>query len=361
MESLTQCTNTCLPGDKGSKSSTMLSVVQWGLKVVVITVGVIVSMYACIHIFICTREGMCQGFKQLEKRLETPSGLRCKLSDNLVLDTLLKYDFTERKSLHDPSSSFHGIRNSKFTWEQVSHDLELTGQKFCSLYRDNWSCTGDRWRSVLNVTRPYDPKKTLSFIPRGSHVFVEGNSFLAQLVVTFICESFDNRTMVLWDRMDRSNTVFIWDKVEDRRILLVDNDPAINMNRTLSQHLIKYLVPNVHAIFVGPFNVGSSWQNDGSKLSSIAHRSKVWAFEFPRSKVIQLPGEQFVGFCFADFRQCSNRTGHNCLPGPMLRSAEAFYNCIHAILLERDEMVTACQKNKMVQQLSLEQYMYLAG
>lgn len=278
-----------------------------------------------------------------------------------MLDTLLKNNFTERRTLNDVSSSFHGIRNAKFTWEQVFIDLELSGHKFCILYRDNWSCTGDQWRRVLNYTKPYNPNKTLAFLPSGSHIFVEGNSFLAQLVITFICESFDNKTMMLWDRMHYSNTVFIWDKVEDRRLLLIDNDPLVNMNRTLSEHLINCLVPNLHAIFVGPFNVGASWRNNGSHSSSVIHRGKVWKSKFPGSKVVQLPGAQFVAFCYADFQQCGNRQAHNCLPGPMLRSAEEFYDCIYAVLMGLHEMVTACQKNKMVQSLTLEEYIYLSS
>jgi hypothetical protein len=60
---------------------------------------------------------------------------------------------------------------------------------WCALYRDNWNCVGDRYENILNKTMPFDSRYTIDKLKPGSRVFIEGNSYYAEVIYSWICET----------------------------------------------------------------------------------------------------------------------------------------------------------------------------
>jgi hypothetical protein len=60
---------------------------------------------------------------------------------------------------------------------------------WCALYRDNWNCVGDRYENILNKTIPFDSRYTIDKLKPGSRVFIEGNSYYAEVIYSWICET----------------------------------------------------------------------------------------------------------------------------------------------------------------------------
>jgi hypothetical protein len=100
--------------------------------------------------------------------------------------------------VHDPSHAFRGVRHGRkdaFTFQQVSDLVESEGHQWCSLYRDNWSCVGERYREMLRSTPPYNESLTFAAFPPNTTIYAEGNSWLAEIILTIMC----NTKAVFWN------------------------------------------------------------------------------------------------------------------------------------------------------------------
>ena len=148
------------------------------------------------------------------------------------------------KDLHATASATHGIRGeASFTWEENRRDVVASGHRWCALVRDNWACVGTRYRSTLSKTPPYSASAfSLASLPHGRRILADGDSFMAQKLLSIVCESDrgGNANASTWKVSnpyssggDNSNSVLWHNARADILVLVIDNDWYYQRNASL--------------------------------------------------------------------------------------------------------------------------------
>ena len=93
--------------------------------------------------------------------------------------------------LHNPNIPVRQIRpealNVLHNWTYVAQEITVSGHSWCSIARDNWSCVGERYKEMLKSTPIFNQSLSLLGFPPNSNIYVEGNSFIGELVYGFVC------------------------------------------------------------------------------------------------------------------------------------------------------------------------------
>eukprot|EP00961_Rhodomonas_salina_P030434 409520-Rhodomonas_salina.2 len=214
-------------------------------------------------------------------------------------------------ALHDAKHPLHGIRPVyTWTWKDVQSTISKTGHSWCSLVRDNWSCTGEEYEKVLNSTKPFQQEFGLQNLKPNLFIFADGNSHLAQLIVSWFCWS--SVEMEIW--VGPKNDFFAHVAAVNLSFLLIDNDPRFQKTIDSYKELIRLMKqqcspPDV--IILGTVN------NLPAKISR--GRMKMYKKEFPSAISVQFFGKRTPDSCGADGKNCSPKARqHVCLPGPGL-------------------------------------------
>jgi hypothetical protein len=233
---------------------------------------------------------------------------------NQAMGPLLRsagFDAEYLPHVHDPSRAFHAVRNDAFTFQQVSDLVESEGHQWCALYRDNWSCVGERYREVLRNTSPYNDSLTFAAFPPNTTIYAEGNSWFGEIIVTIMC----NTKAVFWN-VDGAHTNSMVAHVPSKNttVILLDNDDSWTKHPSKIARAFEMLRLPPDFIVVGTIN------KDSRSVVSRVDNSKR---RFPSARVVDWSGiKRLPHNCHADFRNCAPGAGHQCLPGPVARSSE---------------------------------------
>lgn len=191
------------------------------------------------------------------------------------------------------------------------------GHQWCMLARDDWSCAGDRYTRMLNSTPRYNSTLSFDRWPAETRVYAEGNSILAQLLYTVLCES----QAEIWKIDGTASNSIIAFSQSGASMFLLDNHDFWNYNTSRSMALLKDIGFEPTVIVFGDFNGG------GEKFSK-TRRGNIFKNQFNRSLSVSVPG-RFPSTCCADFSNC-REVGciHGCFPGPIIRDAEDLVRAI---------------------------------
>eukprot|EP00961_Rhodomonas_salina_P235835 3187481-Rhodomonas_salina.2 len=225
--------------------------------------------------------------------------------------------FRKIESLHDPKYPVHGIRKGyNWTWSDVQNSIsKAPGHSWCSLVRDNWSCSGERYARVLRSTKPFQQEFGLQNLRSNLFIFAEGNSYLAQLILSLFCWS--SVAMEVWQG-PRGNDYFARVAAVNLSFLLIDNDKTFQKSEATYKQLlqlVKQLCGQPDIAILGAVNFAPS--------NVTNNRTKWYEEAFPGAILMPQPGRKHQT-CWADSQDCSPKgRDHLCLPGPGLRAAEA--------------------------------------
>lgn len=254
----------------------------------------------------------------------------------------------------------------------MSRILLQQGKKFCQLYRDNWSCIGQRYIDILSLTWKFDQNKSVSSLPRGTTIVIEGNSYLAQLISAWICESSEGR---IWERKFGFSYFAQYDS--GQKVLLLANDNFFNHNMSRTIEIVQKLIGIPDIIILGNLNnalflqsVKASPRNLNythfekfvAKNLTLIKRIDTWSAQYPGASLIPLDivGD-LVPFCISVNGTCSgDGRGHTCMPGPILRSVEYLFDCIVGILKAEAHSRMRCTKSKLMPASGYFEYMQFA-
>jgi len=231
--------------------------------------------------------------------------------------------------VHDPSRAFHAVRSDNFTFQQVSDLVVSEGHQWCALYRDNWSCVGERYREVLRNTPPYNASLTFAAFPPNTTIYAEGNSWLGEIIITIMC----NTRAVFWNVDGHgSNSMVAHVPSKNILVVLLNNDGGLwTMHPSKVAHAFKILRRSPDFIVVGTINTDSRSVKyllpEEIFNGSIVSRMDDYKSRFPTARVVNCSGiERLPHNCRADFKNCATTGagayGHQCLPGPVARSSE---------------------------------------
>ena len=226
-------------------------------------------------------------------------------------------------------------------WTFVKNEVEEAGHPFCSLYRDNYSCTGERYKSVLRDTPLYNKSLDLNAFPRGSNIYAEGNSYLAQLVYSILCNTDEVDAVWLLDGLS-GNSLYTQSSHKNVSLLLIDNYYDLQLNPPETLTMMNTINYNPDYIIKGPINWRAVENQTNQQIIYIQHK-QLFQEEFPNALYLAYRGKQAIhqarplpNNCRADFFNCGwddlNSThceksctdGHTCLPGPANSYAENF-------------------------------------
>jgi len=203
-----------------------------------------------------------------------------------------------------------------FSWEQVA-DSMVGCHQWCLLARDNWSCAGYNYTRVLNTTPCYNSSLSFDRWPAEMRVYAEGNSVLAQLLFTVLCNSHAK----VWKISRSCNSVFAIAK-SGASMFLLDNHEFWNLNTSRSMALLKNIGFDPTVIVYGDFN-------SRGELSKTERRD-MFKNAFDRSRLVNFtPRKQKT--CCADWKNCAPGVAgcvHGCFPGPINRDAEDLVRAI---------------------------------
>ena len=164
-----------------------------------------------------------------------------------------------QQPLHDVHHPWRGLRDAHFEhgWAGIKSTVEDNGHRWCSLCRDLWACDGATYGAVLRKTRVFNSSLNLRAFPRGTRIFAEGNSFLAQHINTILCNS--DATVLLVNAYDKPqpNSLLAHEPMSNVTMLLLDNDYHWNNATKVARMLLRtQFAP--HVIALGDLNGGSS-------------------------------------------------------------------------------------------------------
>ena len=135
--------------------------------------------------------------------------------------TLLTHD------LHDYKSAFRSVRkNVGFTWQNASESINAGSrdkEQFCTLYRDNWSCTGAAYENFLSQTRSYNQSLDMRALKENSRLLIHGNSFTGQLGMIIICNTVGAVVWMLGEREQSNSMVAYYPKKNITMMILLSN------------------------------------------------------------------------------------------------------------------------------------------
>ena len=145
-------------------------------------------------------------------------------------------------------------------------------------------------------------------------IFAEGNSYLAQLIITVLCNSDVN----VWHLEKGTNDFFAYSLSNDAALLLLDNDVYWNLNQIKTSELLKrHFTPTT--ILLGSLN------SKPEEPAPLPMREMFYRECFPQSVMVQYAGRWLPNTCRADFTHCRQESGgHTCIPGPINAFAENF-------------------------------------
>lgn len=271
------------------------------------------------------------------RKNETPNWVwNSRIIENLSKEeginvTLLTHD------LHDYKSAFRSVRNTHkafrsvrkkvdFTWQNVSESINAGSrdkEQFCTLYRDNWSCTGAAYENFLSQTRSYNQSLDMRALKGNSRLLIHGNSVLGQLGMTIICNTAGAVVWMLGERELSNSMVAYYPKKNITMILFSNwapNDP-ISMLSLLKRigYTPDYTVSGFYNSWV--WYPGSN-RTCGSATAMVRASRKKTLEAFPKTHYIELFDHKSIGGnkCCADFKNCKPSRGnfcHHCLPGPV--------------------------------------------
>ena len=240
------------------------------------------------------------------------------------------------RNIRDETRAHTALQN----WTFVKNEIQEAGHPFCSLYRDNHYCTGERYKSVLRHTPLYNKSLDLNAFPRGSNIYVEGNSYTAQLVFTVLCNTDEVDAVWLLDSLN-GNSLYTQSSRENVSLLLIDNYYELQRNPPEILKILHTINFTPNYIIKGPINEGGLINDDGIKSDRTFNNEQhkqLFRGEFPNALYLDyvINGRPLPSNCRADFFNCgwdtvnSSHCGetchgkHTCLPGPVIPYAENF-------------------------------------
>lgn len=268
--------------------------------------------------------------------LASPLGARLRAPE--VAAELCSYfetvEFEWTNESHSSSDlSLHRLpvrEGAPFTWEDYHRAVDGTAHTACPLIRDNWACVGDKYRDALLHTKPFN-HTAFGFrtLRSSTRVFLEGNSHLAEIVVSILCADPPTK---LWLIDPPTNSLMAFYQEHMALVLMMDNDKQWNSHTSSMIELLKKVEFNPSFIVLGPLN------SEGP--TDHANRVSEYAAAFHTSIIIEsVP--KLRNDCPADFKNCDTsirgaRAGHQCLPGPVVRHSEALMRWIKELQLLPD-------------------------
>ena len=230
-----------------------------------------------------------------------------------------------RGDIHHPLHALHRIRPSQgHSMVDIYAAVHEGGHRFCGLIRDNWACRGERYIKVLKGTPRFNFTRGGLGILKKDHpgslfIFAEGSSYLAEAITTLVCE----HDMEAWTLdANESNSILAQLPDENITVLLLSNHYIFNGNTGLTINLLKHIGFRVDAAILGSFNIGFCQM----KPNSLAARKREFEEAFPGAAVRAYNSEKVLPIsCRAEFTDCAHDGGkstHQCVPGPILRTAE---------------------------------------
>ena len=237
--------------------------------------------------------------------------------------TLLTHD------LHDYKSAFRSIRKDIFTWQNVSESITVGSrdkEQFCTLYRDNWSCTGATYENFLNQTRSYNQSLDMRALKENSRLLIHGNSLIGQVGMTIICNTVGAVVWMLGERATSNSMVAYYPKRNVTMILLSNFSPGHSYGLSLLKR-IGYTPDYTVSGFYNSW-VGISKPRSCDDTTALARASRQKTLEiFPKTDYFEFFNHVSIGGnrCCADFKHCKpRRVGfcHHCVPGPVNLASE---------------------------------------
>lgn len=219
--------------------------------------------------------------------------------------------------------------------------ITKANHNWCSLYRDNWSCIGKQYKKVLRTTPLFNTDFTMEKIHHGTHIFAEGNSYFAEILYSWFCETSayylnpvtNNTTnfvhnnihntfsIKIWKIDHNANSMFVYIPEKDISLFLLDNDKVWNLDTKKTVKALKLLGYEPSIIVLGQLN-------DELKYVVSPLRYSLYAESFNTASIIIHHSKLLLG-CMAEFQDCiDSRYGHQCVPGPILRYTEEFARLI---------------------------------
>lgn len=146
--------------------------------------------------------------------------------------------------IQQPSTSVRpeGIK-ALGSWNHVASEAQEAGHPWCSIYRDKYLCVGEQYKEVLRRTPLYDHSFDLNAFPPNSNIYIEGNSWMAQLIYTIVCNTDDVNVWVLQDHPGEDNSLYAKSMQYNVTLLLIDNhwlqtEPATTLKMLKMMHFI---------------------------------------------------------------------------------------------------------------------------
>jgi len=235
--------------------------------------------------------------------------------------------------LHDFKLAYRSIRenhrNAKFSWQNVSESINKGshgGEKFCALYRDNWSCAGAAYENFLNRARPYNRSLGMGALKENSRMLIMGNSIMGQLGMTIICNTVG---VVVW-RLGITNNMVAHHPKNNATIMLFSNfEPEVMPNAMRTLALVKKVGYTPDHTLSGYHNYWGNhkyWGNNSVRKCRALEKRQAILESFPKTDYLEFLNypETFAvdnkSSCCADFYHCK-QTGvigsscHGCVPG----------------------------------------------
>ena len=194
----------------------------------------------------------------------------------VLLET--KYHYTGQISGIRPVSLQIGKGNVIEAWNEVYDAVRAGGHQYCSLIRDNWACSGERYINMLRQTQPYQAETfSLSRVKPNTKIFLQGNSLFGEVIFPTLCQN-DTITFKL-KKFQNSHLAYVPES-NVTVILSCNGDP--------SEEYIKLMVKNswipdliVLSDLNGPMNYTQPMKDYGYDWVQIY--SKV----FPTARIVQ--------------------------------------------------------------------------
>jgi len=287
---------------------------------------------------------------EVNASIDSKHGVSC-VSANLMSWRLEQHpmlNVTWVPFLHDSSSTFRTMRNKAIelfhNWSYVSDIVTSTGHKWCSLYRDNHQCVGQRYQSILRQTPLFNKSFDLNHaFPVNSRVFIEGNSWMAEVVDIVVCNTDGVHVWVLDG--NEGNSLYAHAPRSNVSLMLLSNVNRLNMFPQEVLSMLKDVEYVPTHVVMGSLNF---LQGIAGNNSLILEHREIFTSQFPEASYLEFFGRQLPTSCASDFRDCINTTcgqnpGHTCMPGPINEFAEDFvYSIVHSPFRHLDDYAIFC-------------------
>mmetsp|Transcript_43326 Transcript_43326/g.97206 ORF Transcript_43326/g.97206 Transcript_43326/m.97206 type:complete len:380 (+) Transcript_43326:51-1190(+) len=229
-------------------------------------------------------------------------------------------------------------------WAAIDAVIDKAGHRRCGTMRDSWSCNSPLIAAMLNRTRVWNSSFDLfKKLPPGTQIIGFGNSLLAELVHTVICNH--DWDVVISSPDIRTNSVVAHSNTSNITLALISNDQDIDgsMKPWHAADLVRRANWRPHIFLVGSLNS----KREKKDASFRAERRKHLLTASPDAAIVDLPGKHTGDCCTTpvcgNSEDCESRfiPGHTCLPGPILRYAEQLV-CVMQDALFRRDLTQSC-------------------